>query len=227
MNFFPIRIGEKIIKKNETLRKFYRIWVNIKIPLYPTKHSIDANSTEITQEWKEFSSKNTELTFHLISFKEYKNTKTIKWNERCKIYCTIDRTTDSKYSKNIWENNSRVLFSSSENPPWRKFHDKSRNTWLEKFGLTVQLMQTPPPRNFPRMSMDILPSATSWSYLHEVACPLQLHFSQWKPFAAVPGFHGIWLYMGQHFSHLSPHVWRSHSHSWCYGTIPPLNAIPY
>lgn len=70
MNFFPIRIDEKIIKKNETLRKFYRIWVNIKIPLYPTKHSIDANSTEITQEWKEFSSKNTELTFHLISFKE-------------------------------------------------------------------------------------------------------------------------------------------------------------
>lgn len=94
---------------------------------------------------------------------------------------------------------------------------------LEKFGLTVQLMQTPPPRNFPRMSMDILLSATSWSYLHEVACPLQLHFSQWKPFAAVPGFHGIWLYMGQHFSHLSPHVWRSHSHSWCWETIPPLN----
>lgn len=102
-------------------------------------------------------------------------------------------------------------------PSPKKFHDKSRNTSLEKFGLTVQLMQTPPPRNFPRMSMDILPSATSWSYLHEVACPLQLHFSQWKPFAAVPGFHGIWLYMGQHFSHLSPHVWRSHSHSWCYG----------
>lgn len=91
------------------------------------------------------------------------------------------------------------------------------------FGLTVQLIQTPPPRNFPRMSIDIFLSATSWSYLHEVACPLQLHFSQWKPFAAVPGFHGIWLYMGQHFSHLSPHVWRSHSHSWCWETIPPLN----
>lgn len=81
----------------------------------------------------------------------------------------------------------------------------------------MQLTHTPPPRYFPRISMDILFSATSWSYLQDVAWPLQLHFSQWKPLPAVPGFHGIWLYMGQHFSHLSPHVWRSHSHSWCWG----------
>jgi len=98
--------------------------------------------------------------------------------------------------------------------------DKSRlNAFafrLTSYHLTVQLTHTPPPRYFPRISMDILLSATSWSYMQDVAWPLQLHFSQWKPLPAVPGFHGIWLYMGQHFSHLSPHVWRSHSHSWCW-----------
>lgn len=88
---------------------------------------------------------------------------------------------------------------------------------LISYHLTVQLTHTPPPRYFPRISIDILLSATSWSYMQDVAWPLQLHFSQWKPLPAVPGFHGIWLYMGQHFSHLSPHVWRSHSHSWCWG----------
>lgn len=174
---------------------------NTKIP-FVTKEAqcrCQFYSTEFIQEWKEFSSKRD------------KNTKIITKDAKfVAIHVhTINRTTIRKIQKS----NSRVLFSSNNPLPRTKI---SRNTRLEKFGLTVQLMQTPPPRNFPRMSMDILPSATSWSYLHEVACPLQLHFSQWKPFAAVPGFHGIWLYMGQHFSHLSPHVWRSHSHSWCY-----------
>lgn len=80
----------------------------------------------------------------------------------------------------------------------------------------MQLTHTPPPRYFPRISIDILLSATSWSYMQDVAWPLQLHISQWKPLPAVPGLQGIWLYMGQHFSHLSPHVWRSHWHSWCW-----------
>lgn len=99
--------------------------------------------------------------------------------------------------------------------------DKSRTALISSsfffHHLTVQLTQTPPPRYFPRISMDILLSATSWLYVQDVAWPLQLHISQWKPLPAVPGLHGIWLYMGQHLSHLSPHVWRSHWHSWCWG----------
>lgn len=91
---------------------------------------------------------------------------------------------------------------------------RSRQSHQYSWRLTEQFRHTPPPLYLPRMSIESFISATSSSYRQAVACPLQLHFSQWKPLPEVPGFHGTWLYIGQHFSHISPHVCRSHSHSW-------------